>query len=49
MSEAPQSIPALDKVALHVLNYHPKPKSKAAKKRVRKAKQKHPERQEDSS
>jgi hypothetical protein len=40
MSKAPQSIPALDKIALVVLNYRPKPKSKAARKRVRKAKQK---------
>lgn len=35
MSKAAPSIPALDKIALIVLAYHPKPKSKASKKRAR--------------
>ena len=38
MSEPPKPPPELDAIARKVLAYHPKPKSKAAKKRKKAAK-----------
>jgi hypothetical protein len=40
MKDAPKPPPELDAIARKVLAYHPKPKSKAAKKRKKAAKRK---------